>query len=262
MTASNAAWDTSPHMGPVFVLVRPQMGENIGAAARAMLNFGLTEMRLVAPRDGWPNARAVATASGASRVIDGARVVDTVDAALGDLTTVFATTARSRELTKRVLDPASAMAEAAGRISAGERVGVLFGPERAGLENADLVAASALVSVPVNPDFASINLAHCVLLLAYEWRQRAGAGLPAPAGRALPASALDRQRLVEGLEDRLARATYFWPEAKEASLRENLRNLIGRLELTDADVRTLHGVFRALADRHPTRADAPPRTGD
>ena len=243
----------APTPGPVMILVRPQMGENIGAAARAMWNFGLETLRLVAPRDGWPHPKAVAMASGAARVIDGVALVGRTEEALADLHHVYATTARGRDLPKAVLDPATAMADAARRIAEGQRVGVLFGPERAGLENADLVWANALVSVPVNPAFASLNLAQCVLLMAYEWGQAAGAAMPAPGGKGRPAEGIERLRLVETLEARLDTAGFFWPEEKADSLRENLRNLVSRLPLTDADVRTLHGIFRALADRHPTR---------
>ncbi len=240
---------------PTFILVRPQMGENIGAAARAMWNFGIDRMRLVDPRDGWPNERAVAMASGAARVIDNARLVEQTDEALDDLNYVYATTARSRDLTKPVLDPAAAMADAYARIADGQKVGVMFGPERAGLENADLVWAQALVSVPVNPAFASLNLAQCVLLMAYEWGQASGAEVPAPSGKGRPAEGIERTRLVEALEARLTRADYYRPSDKAESMRENLRNLVARLDLTDADIRTLHGVFRALADRHPTRSE-------
>ena len=154
---------------PAIILVRPQMGENIGAAARGMRNFGLSEMRLVAPRDGWPNPKAVATASGAGRVLDAARVHGTTAEAIADCHTVYATTARPRDLIKPVLTPEAAMAEARGLIAAGQKVGFLFGPERAGLQNDDLAGAQAIVSVPVDPEFASLNLAQCVLLLAYEW---------------------------------------------------------------------------------------------
>ena len=159
---------------PAFVLVRPQLGENIGAAARAMWNFGLQRLRLVAPRDGWPNGRAVAMASGAAPVLDRVQVFGDTAAAIGDLDFVFATTARSRDLTKPVVTPERAMAMAREMSGAGRQVGVLFGPERAGLENADIVRANAIVSVPVNPGFASLNLAQCVLLTAYEWRRTAG----------------------------------------------------------------------------------------
>ncbi|MDX1785967.1 MAG: RNA methyltransferase, partial [Roseovarius sp.] len=156
---------------PDFVLVRPQMGENIGAAARAMWNFGLDRMRIVAPRDGWPNPAAGAMASGAGRLLDEAMLVDTLPEAVSDAHFVFATTARSRDMTKPVMSPERAMQLTAEKIADGQRVAVLFGPERAGLENADVALANAIISVPVNPEFASLNLAQCVLLTAYEWRR-------------------------------------------------------------------------------------------
>jgi len=161
---------------PVMVLVEPQMGENIGAAARGMLNFGLEHMRLVNPRDGWPNPAATATASGAAKVLDGVGVYDDVAGAIGDLDYVYATTARSRDLTKPVVTPETAMAQARAMIGEGKKVGVLFGPERAGLENSDVAQANAIISVPVNPGFASLNLSQCVLLTAYEWRRQSDAG--------------------------------------------------------------------------------------
>jgi len=153
---------------PSFVLVRPQMGENIGAAARAMWNFGLDRMVVVDPRDGWPNSRAVAMASGAGRLLDEARLVPDLPTALEDDTFVMATTARVRGLTKPIFSPEAAMTEAASRIARGERVSVMFGPERAGLENDDVARANAIISVPVNPEFPSLNLAQCVLLCGYE----------------------------------------------------------------------------------------------
>ncbi|MBT6898308.1 MAG: RNA methyltransferase, partial [Rhodobacteraceae bacterium] len=159
---------------PYFVLVRPQMGENIGASARAMWNFGLEQMRVVAPRDGWPSTRAVAMASGAGRLLDAAQHFDGVSQAVGDTSFVFATTARGRGLTKPILAPEEAMRQAAEKIAQGQKVAVLFGPERAGLENEDIAGANALISVPVNPDFPSLNLAQCVLLMAYEWRRAQG----------------------------------------------------------------------------------------
>ncbi|MEL7013546.1 MAG: RNA methyltransferase, partial [Pseudomonadota bacterium] len=161
---------TDPNQ-PVFVLVRPQMGENIGAAARAMWNFGLDAMRIVDPRDGWPNSKAVAMASGAGRLLDDALLAQTTPDALRDCDMVFATTARPRGLTKPVVTPERAMQISAEKIAAGQRVGVLFGPERAGLENDDIARANAIINVPVNPEFPSLNLAQCVLLTAYEWRR-------------------------------------------------------------------------------------------
>ena len=237
---------------PSFVLVRPQMGENIGAAARAMWNFGLDRMRIVAPRDGWPNPKAVAMASGAARVLDQVQVYETTADAIGDMDFVYATTARHRDLTKAVLTPEEAMRDAHQRIAAKQKVGVLFGPERAGLENDDIVRANAIISVPVNPAFGSLNLAQCVLLTAYEWRRQSGAELPEFEG-ARPASQIEVEKLFESLCGRLDRAGFFWPEHKAASMEEVLRNLFSRLDLTDADIRVFHGVFRALADKHPTR---------
>ncbi len=151
---------------PYFVLVRPQMGENIGASARAMWNFGLEQMRVVAPRDGWPSTRAVAMASGAGRLLDAAQHFDGVSEAVGDANFIFATTARGRGLTKPILAPEEAMRQAAEKLAQGQKVAVLFGPERAGLENEDIAGANALISVPVNPDFPSLNLAQCLLLMA------------------------------------------------------------------------------------------------
>lgn len=238
---------------PTFILVRPQMGENIGAAARAMWNFGLDRMRLTSPRDGWPNPKAVAMSSGAARVIDAVQIADSTQEALADLNFTYATTARGRDLTKAVMTPEEAMRDAHARIAAGQKVGVLFGPERAGLENADLVHAGALISVPVNPAFASLNLAQCVLLVAYEWSRQAGLELPEREAKASPAEGHEIKALTDKLEARLEVANYFWPAEKTESMRENLRNLISRMELTDADIRTLHGVFRALADRHPAQ---------
>lgn len=239
---------------PVFVLVGPQMGENIGAAARAMWNFGLDRLRLVAPRDGWPNPRADAMASGAGRrVLERAELAATTADACADLGQVFATTARDRAMTKRVLTPERAMAEARAMIAAGERVGVLFGPERAGLANADIVRAIAVVSVPVNPGYGSLNLAQCVLLLAYEWRRSAEA-VPHEAfrtGDARRASGAEVDRFIAHLTERLDAAGFFFPEHKRARMAANLENLFRRTPLTDADVRTLHGVVRALAEKRP-----------
>ncbi|NBT52023.1 MAG: RNA methyltransferase, partial [Marivivens sp.] len=149
---------------PAFVLIRPQMGENIGAAARGMWNFGLDLMRLTTPRDGWPNPNAVAMASGAGRLLDEAQVYETTAQAVEDCTFVYATTARPRGLTKPVMSPEAAMQDAAKRINDGQKVAVMFGPERAGMENEDIALANAIINVPVNPEFSSLNLAQCVLL--------------------------------------------------------------------------------------------------
>ena len=231
---------------PAFVLVRPQMGENIGAAARAMWNFGLDRMRITAPRDGWPNPKAVAMASGAGRLLDEAMIHDTTAAALADCHYTYATTARPRELTKPVLTPEEAMRDAADRIARGEKVAVIFGPERAGLENDDIAQANAIISVPVNPQFASLNLGQCVLLTAYEWQRAQGAGLRAAFAQPDLAEAIEVQKLAEHYEETLGQAGFFFPDHKAESMKLNLRNLWSRMRLTRADVQTLHGILRQM----------------
>ena len=234
---------------PVFVLVRPQMGENIGAAARAMLNFGLERMRVVGPRDGWPNPKAVAMASGAGRVLDGAGLFGDLDAALADCDFVLATTARGRELTKPVYTPEAAMDVVRAMAKAGKKVAILFGPERAGLENDDIIRANAIVTVPVNPEFFSLNLAQCVLLLAYEWRRQTVAVAPVVlemAGADL-ADAGEIDRLALHFEERLGVAGFFFPADKSPNMKRNLRNMWSRLGLTRAEVQTFHGMLRQIA---------------
>ena len=233
---------------PYFVLVRPQMGENIGASARAMWNFGLEQMRVVAPRDGWPSTRAVAVASGAGRLLDAAQHFDGVSQAVGDTSFVFATTARGRGLTKPILAPEEAMRQAAEKIAQGQKVAVLFGPERAGLENEDIAGANALISVPVNPDFPSLNLAQCVLLMAYEWRRAQGQVELARMELAKTqwAEAIEVEKLAQHYEERLEDAGFFFPEAKAPGMKVNLRNMWSRFSLTRADVQMLHGVLRQL----------------
>lgn len=234
---------------PVFILVRPQMGENIGAAARAMLNFGLDRMRIVAPRDGWPNPKAVAMASGAGRVLDQAGVYGDVASAIADCDFTFATTARPRELVKQVMTPEHAMALTRTLIAQGKRVGVLLGPERAGLENDDVALATAIVTVPVNPDFPSLNLAQCALVLGYEWQRQTTSTTPdmMMLARTEFASGIEVQRLGDHFEQRLADAGFFFPADKAANMRLNLRNMWARLGLTRAEVQTFHGMLRQIA---------------
>lgn len=233
---------------PVFVLVRPQMGENIGAAARAMANFGLHRMRLVAPRDGWPNPRAGAMASGAGRILDAAGLHGTTADAIADCTRVFATTARARGLTKTILTPERAMEEAAVLTRAGERVAVLFGPERAGLENDDIARADAIINVPVDPDFASLNLGQCALLMAYEWRRQTFDAPPERVdyARTEPATKIEIEKLADHYEAQLDRAGLFFPENKAAGMKLVMRNMWARLDLSRADVQLLHGVLRQM----------------
>ncbi len=237
----------TPQSQPAFVLVRPQMGENIGAAARAMWNFGLDRMRITSPRDGWPNQRAVAMASGAGRLLDEAQLFDSTADAIGDCDYVYATTARPRELTKPVFSPEAAMNDARDRIAAGGKVAVLFGPERAGLENDDISRANAIISVPVNPQFASLNLGQCVLLTGYEW-QRATVDTVAQTVSMTSewATQTEMEKLAEHYEERLDTAGFFFPEHKAASMKVNLRNLWSRMPMTRADIQMLHGVMRQM----------------
>lgn len=241
---------------PAFVLVRPQMGENVGAAARAMWNFGLDMMRVVAPRDGWPNPRAVALAAGAGRLLDEAMVRDTTAEVVVDAHFVYATTARPRDLAKRVLTPEAAMADAAARIGRGERVAVLFGPERTGLTNDDIARAGAIVSVPVNPAFASLNLGQCVLLMAYEW-QRAMGNTPGEQMELAGSDWAERveiEALAAHYEAALGAAGFFFPAHKVEAMQLNLRNMWSRLPLTRMDVQMLHGILRQM-ERQAARGE-------
>lgn len=233
---------------PAFVLIRPQMGENIGAAARAMWNFGLDRMRVVAPRDGWPSERAVAMASGAGRLLDEAMICADTPAALADCTFVYATTARPRDLIKPVFSPEAAMRDAAARIAAGERVAVMFGPERAGLENEDIARAGAIISVPVNPAFPSLNLAQCVLLTAYEWRRVTSevADMQMAMAGTDWATRIEVDSLADHYDEKLGAAGFFFPDHKEAAMKLTLRNFWGRMPLTRADVQMLHGIMRQM----------------
>jgi tRNA/rRNA methyltransferase len=225
------------------------MGENIGAAARAMLNFGLDRMRVVAPRDGWPNPAAVAMASGAGRVLDQAGICPDVASAVADCDFVFATTARGRELTKPIYSPEAAMDHARALVAAGKKVGVLFGPERAGLENDDVVRANAIITVPVNPDFPSLNLGQCVLLMGYEWRRQSVpvADMVYAMARTEFASGEEVEKLGDHYEQRLGDAGFFYPAEKVDGMKEGLRNMWTRLGLTRAEVQTFHGMLRQIA---------------
>lgn len=233
---------------PSFVLVAPQMGENIGGAARAMLNFGLDRMRIVAPRDGWPNPKAVAMAAGAGRVLDHAGIFPTTAAAVADCTYVFATTARNRDLTKPILTPERAMEKARQMLADGRKVAVLFGPERAGLENDDIALADAIISVPVNPEFPSLNLAQCALLTAYEWARQT-TKVPPERMELMKtdfATKLEIEKLGDHYEDRLEAASFFFPEHNAEGMKLRLRNMWSRMPLTRADVQILHGVLRQM----------------
>lgn len=243
--------DAFPGIQPQMVLVEPQMGENIGAAARGMWNFGLRSMRLVAPRDGWPNSSAVAMASGAGAVLDDAQVYGSTAEAVEDLHYVFATTARPREMAKTVMTPVAAARAAHDMMAAGQKVGFLFGRERTGLETNDVVRANAIVTVPVNPRFASLNLAQCVLLMSYELRKVVDETAEAAfhTGKSDVATAGEVDRMVTHLVEELDDASFFFPENKRVSMMTNLTNLFQRAPLTDQDVRTMRGVIRALSTK-------------
>ncbi len=213
-----------------------------------MWNFGLDRMRVVAPRDGWPNQKAIAMASGAGRLLGEAQLTQTTAEALEDCSYVYATTARQRGLTKPIFSPEGAMQDAAERIAQGEKVAVLFGPERSGLENDDIARANAIITVPVNPEFPSLNLGQCVLLTGYEWH-RAQDSIPAQevelAGTEW-ANHAEMDALATHYEDRLSDAGFFFPPEKEGHMKTNLRNMWSRLPLTRADVQMLHGVLRQM----------------
>ncbi len=241
---------------PRFILIRPQMGENIGAAARAMWNFGLDRMAIVAPRDGWPNSRAVAMASGAGRLLDEAQLYDTTADAIGEAAYVYATTARARDLTKDVFTPETAMQDAAARIAAGQKVAVMFGPERAGLENDDIARANAIISVPVNPEFPSLNLAQCVLLTGYEWRRATVDTVPRETAFAgtEPASQIEVEKLADHQRGhRHGRSPDQVPKSRSRRQRLGLAQW-SRMPMTRADVQVLHGVMRQMV-RWKTRGD-------
>ena len=229
--------------GPAFVLVRPQLGENIGAAARAMLNFGCTDLRLVAPRDGWPNPAAGPAAAGADEVLAGARVFADIADAVADRTHVYATTVRRREVTKPVLSPVQA-----APAMAGERAAVLFGAERSGLETDDVALARTILTVPVNPGFSSLNLAQAVLLVAYEVGQ-AGERLSQPTARQdddRPAPQVELEGMLSQIDAMLEPKAYFWPPDRGPVTRRTLRTLLTQPRWTANQVRTFRGVLSAL----------------
>ena len=246
-TDKTKRWIERP--GPVVVLVEPQMGENIGAAARAMANFGLGRLRLVKPKQGWPNERAVVMAAGATRVLDGVELFDTLADAVADCNFVLATTARNHDQLKPVVDALGAAAEMAPRVAAGEAVALVFGRERNGLENHEVGLADRIVTLPVNPAFASLNLAQAVIVVAYEWFKLTGADAVrelAPR-RSPPAGKQQLGAFFRDLERELEKVEFFRPAEKRDTMVINLRNIFTRIELTQQDIRTLHGVIMAIA---------------
>ena len=247
-TDKTKTWVERP--GPCVILVEPQLADNIGAAARAMANFGLSRLRLVNPRGGWPAERAWVMASGAHRILEDVAVFDSVEAAIGDLNYVFATTARAHDQAKPVVDPAAAARLAAERITAGESIGLMFGRERNGLENDEVALADAIITLPVNPSFASLNLAQAVVIVAYEWFKMTSDGkLPFDMPR--KSDAAPRQQLLAffaNLERELEKVEFFRPPDKRETMQINLRNIFSRMQPTQQDIQTLSGVIMAIAE--------------
>lgn len=235
--------------GPAIILVEPQLGENIGMVARAMANFGLGELRLVNPRDGWPNEKAVSAASRADHVVEAAKLYETLDEAVADLNYVLATTARERDGFKPVLGPVDATAELRQRFAGNQKTGIMFGRERFGLYNEEIARAGAIVTFPVNPDYASLNIAQAVLLMAYEWMK---SGLEHASQTAFegpefpPAERHQLQGLVDHLDAALSARGYFRPLSKKPKMLDSLQAVLTRPGFTEPEIRVLRGVISSL----------------
>ncbi len=229
---------------PIIVLVRPQLGQNIGKAARAMLNFGLTEMRLVAPRDGWPNPDAGPSASGADVVLERARVFATVAEAVADCSMVYASTVRRRELVTPVLTPEAMAAEITASPA---RSAILFGPERSGLETPEVALSTAIVTVPINPNFGSLNLAQAVILLAYEWSKRAALAQPPAKPLEAPAPHGELEGMIAQIDQELVSKGYFHPPDRIRATRNALRTIFTKPGWSSREVKAVRGVIRALS---------------
>src|SRR5882757_4315795 len=236
--------------GPVVILVEPQLGENIGMAARAMGNFARSRLRLVKPRDGWPNVAAERAAAGADHIIGSVELFDTVEQAIADLTLVFATTARAHDQAKPVVGPEGAAGEIVGHVAAGGGAGILFGRERYGLQNEEVALANRIITFPVNPGFASLNLAQAVLLIGYEWFKLSTIGaLPfAMPERSERASQHQMQAFFDNLVAELDKVEFLRPAEKRDTMLVNLRNIFTRMDPTKQDMHTLHGVVMAIAE--------------
>jgi tRNA/rRNA methyltransferase len=242
--------DWAATAGPIVILVEPQLGENIGAAARAMANFGLSRLRLVAPRQSWPNDKARMMAAGADGILETAALYDSLEAAIADCNFVFAATARAHDQAKQVVGAGEAAALAAAHIAGGETVAVVFGRERNGLENDEVALADRILTLPVNPAFASLNLAQAVVIVAYEWFKLAtGGSLPfAMPAKSAPAQKQQLLALFASLERELEKVEFFRPPDKRETMQINLRNIINRMAPTQQDIQTLHGVITAIAE--------------
>jgi tRNA/rRNA methyltransferase len=239
---------TEPLRPPVVILNEPQLAENIGAAARAMANFGLSDLRLVRPRDGWPQERAWASASGADWPLDGAHVVDRLEDAIAELKIVFATTARPRELRLPLFTPREAMAELHAAAASGLATGLLYGGERAGLETRDIALCQGVITIPIDPKFRSLNLAQSIAVTAYEWRMAVLDRPPAAfEDHAAPADQASLMGLYGQLENELHVSGFFHPPEKTPGMINNLRAVFARARLSEQEVRTLRGVVTALS---------------
>ena len=246
--------------GPAIILVQPQLGENIGTAARAMLNCGLGDLRLVRPRDGWPSDKAIAAASGADRVLEKARLYPNVRAAISDLLHVFAATARDRGMVRREVTPRHAATEMRAWLSAGEPCGVLIGPERTGLVNDDVALADTVLTVPLNPAFSSLNLAQAVLIIGYEWFI-SGTETPREMlrrGGSRPATKDELINFFDHLEEELENNGFLRNRESRGHMVRNLRSLFQRAQCTEQELRTLHGVVTAFAGPRERRRKTKP----
>jgi tRNA/rRNA methyltransferase len=230
---------------PIIVLVRPQLGQNIGKTARAMLNFGLTELRLVNPRDGWPNPDAGPSASGADIVLESAKVFATVQDAIADCSSVFASTVRRRDLVMPVLRPEQMADEIT---AAPERCAILFGPERSGLETEEVALAKAIVTVPINPEFASLNLAQAVILLAYEWSKRSALAQPPAKDLEPPAPSGEVEGLIQQLDEALTAKGYYHPPSRTEATKNTIRTIFTKTGWSSREVKAVRGIIRALVN--------------
>lgn len=242
--------DTKPPLscGPVIVLVQPQLGENIGASARAMLNCGITELRLVNPRDGWPSEKAISAASGADSILSRAKVFDSLGKAISDLSFVSACTSRLRDIDKLTVTAEGGVLDLHSRIASGQRCGILFGGERSGLNNDDIALADNIINIKLNPEFSSLNLAQAVLVISYAWLRSDKQILPSSKSlrRSLPATKSEILGLFEHLETELTRGGFLYPKEKAPSMIRNIRALLTRAELSGQEVKTLRGVVAAI----------------
>lgn len=247
MTGTDRSQLNTTATGPVVILVDPQMGENIGAAARAMLNCGLTELRIVNPRDGWPNERANAMSSGALEKMPPVKVYSTTAEAVADLHHVYATTARPRDMVKQVMTARDAASDMRARSNGGQRLGLLFGAERMGLVNDDVAFSGTVITIPLNPGFSSLNLGQAVLLVSYEWMMSGDSSTPQlTTGGSFPATQESILELFGRLEAELQDGGFFRAAEMKPTVVRNLRALLTRAQMTDQEVKTFHGMISAL----------------